>query len=80
MLQAAQGQHHVGPALDAGEQGAPLDTRAKVEWRENLALTRNGMEVRERDDFFSTMLLGTQPYATCLSYRGGAYCDCGAVL
>lgn len=54
----------------------PLDTRAKVEWRENLALTRNGMEVRERDDFFSTMLLGSQPYDTCLSYLGGAYCSC----
>lgn len=54
----------------------PLDTRAKVEWRENLALTRNGMEIWERDDFFSTMLLGSQPYDTCLSYLGGAYCSC----
>lgn len=54
----------------------PLGTQAKVEWRENLTLTQGGIEVRERDDFFSTMLLGTQPYGTCLSYRGGAYCDC----
>ena len=54
----------------------PLNTQAKVEWRENLALTQSGMEIRERDDFFSTMLLGTQPYSTCLSYRGGAYCGC----
>lgn len=54
----------------------PLDTQIKVEWRENLALAQGGMEIRERDDFFSTMLLGTQPYSTCLSYRDGAYCSC----
>lgn len=54
----------------------PLTTQAKVEWKENLAVSRDGVEVRERDDFFSTMLLGTQPYSTCLSYRDGAYCDC----
>lgn len=54
----------------------PLGTQAKVEWRENLTLTQGGIEARERDDFFSTMLLGTQPYSTCLSYRNGAYCSC----
>ena len=53
----------------------PLGTQAKVEWRENLTLTQGGIEARERDDFFSTMLLGTQPYSTCLSYRDGAYCS-----
>lgn len=53
----------------------PLGTQAKVKWRENLTLTQGGIEARERDDFFSTMLLGTQPYSTCLSYRDGAYCN-----
>lgn len=54
----------------------PLDTQAKVEWRENLMTAHNGVTVQERDDFFSTILLGTQPYATCLSYCGGSYCSC----
>lgn len=54
----------------------PLGTQAKVKWRENLALVQGYVNVQERDDFFSTMLLGTQPYATCLSYRSGAYCSC----
>lgn len=54
----------------------PLGTQAKVEWRENLALVQGYVNVQERDDFFSTMLLGTQPYPTCLSYRSGAYCSC----
>lgn len=54
----------------------PLGTQAKVEWRENLALVQRNVNIQERDDFFSTMLLGTQPYSTCLSYRSGAYCGC----
>lgn len=47
-----------------------------MEWRENLALVQRNVNIQERDDFFSTMLLGTQPYSTCLSYRSGAYCGC----
>ena len=54
----------------------PLDTQAKVEWKHNLSLTQGDTEIGERDDFFSTMLLGTQPQQTCLSYRGGAYSSC----
>ena len=54
----------------------PLDAQAKAAWTHDLSLTQGRTEIREKDDFFSTMLLGTQPYATCLSYRGGAYCDC----
>ncbi len=54
----------------------PLDAQAKAAWTHDLSFTHDGIEIRERDDFFSTMLLGTQPYETCLSYRGGAYCDC----
>lgn len=54
----------------------PLGTQAKVEWRENLSLVQGNVNVQERDDFFSTMLLGTQPYSTCLSYHNGAYCGC----
>ena len=54
----------------------PLDTQAKVEWRQNLTQMQGNLEVREQDDFFSTMLLGTQPYSTCLSYRDGSYCSC----
>jgi len=37
---------------------------------------KDGMEVEECDDFFSTMLLGEQPHRTCMSYIDGAYREC----
>lgn len=54
----------------------PLTHQVKAGWKRNLTMERNGLEVGEYDDFFSTMLLGVQPYSTCLSYHGGAYCEC----
>lgn len=39
-------------------------------------LSEAGMDVREYDDFFSTMCLGIQPQRTCLSYIDGAYNQC----
>lgn len=54
----------------------PLTRQVKAGWKRNLTMERNGLEVGEYDDFFSTMLLGVQPYSTCLAYHGGAYCEC----
>lgn len=54
----------------------PLTHQVKAGWKRNLTMERNGLEVGEYDDFFSTMLLGVQPYSTCLAYHGGAYCEC----
>lgn len=54
----------------------PLGTQTKDKWKENLSLTQGGIEAKEWDDFFSTILLGTQPRRTCLSYLGGAYSSC----
>lgn len=45
-------------------------------WPENLAVTLGGVEAREHDGFFDTMLLGTQPQRTCLSYLDGTYRNC----
>ncbi|WP_304583938.1 hypothetical protein [Acutalibacter muris] len=45
-------------------------------WPENLAVTFGGVEAREHDGFFDTMLLGTQPQRTCLSYLDGTYRNC----
>ena len=58
------------------ELDAPLTARVKAGWRENLSLAADGLEVREHDDFFSTMLLGVQPQRTCMSYIDGQYRGC----
>lgn len=54
----------------------PISQRMKQKWMENSSLVNRGVEVGEFDDFFSTMLLGVQPYSTCLSYRDGGYKQC----
>lgn len=54
----------------------PMTDRVKANWRKSLRTEQNGLEVGEYDDFFSTMLLGVQPYSTCLAYDGGAYSEC----
>lgn len=58
------------------ELNSQLTARVKFRWRENLSLAKDGMGVREHDDFFSTMLLGVQPQRTCLSYIDGQYREC----
>lgn len=54
----------------------PMTDQTKASWRENLKIEQNGLEVGEYDDFFSTMLLGVQPYPTCLNYSMGVYRWC----
>lgn len=54
----------------------PLTRPAETSWKENLKMERDGVQAGEYDDFFSTMLLGVQPYSTCLAYDGGAYKEC----
>lgn len=58
------------------ELDAPLTERVKAGWSKNKMLSEAGMDVREYDDFFSTMCLGIQPQRTCLSYIDGAYNQC----
>ena len=58
------------------ELGCPVPPQVIAEWPKNLSISNKGMAVSERDDFFSTMLLGTQPYRTCLSYFDGEYAYC----
>ncbi len=43
------------------ELGRPLGNCAQMAWEANLCTAEGGVEVREYDDFFSTMLLGVQP-------------------
>lgn len=54
----------------------PMTERVKSIWKENSCVSRKGLVAREHDDFFSTMLLGTQPQRTCLSYLDGQYRSC----
>lgn len=58
------------------ELGCTVSEQVQKTWPQNLSVTDNGIAVSERDDFFSTILLGTQPYRTCLSYRDGDYRHC----
>lgn len=60
----------------ARELDCPVPPEISMAWQKNLFAENPRIEVREHDDFFATMLLGTQPYETCLSYRGGAYNHC----
>lgn len=54
----------------------PLDTQMTEAWMRNRNISEAGMIAQEYDDFFSTMLLGTQPQKTCMSYVNGAYREC----
>jgi len=47
-----------------------------AEQKRKTGIEQNGVQAGEYDDFFSTMLLGVQPYSTCLAYNGGAYQEC----
>ena len=58
------------------ELDAPLTERVKEGWSKNISIAKSDMEVRECDDFFSTMLLGVQPQETCMSYVDGVYRSC----
>jgi len=58
------------------ELDTTLTNRIRASWRKNLREEKDGLIVREHDDFVSTMLLGTQPQRTCLSYIDGAYREC----
>ena len=58
------------------ELDRPVSPELSAAWQRNLFAEGHGMEIQEQDDFFATMPLGTQPYWTCLSYVGGAYCKC----
>lgn len=58
------------------ELDSPLTGPVKTGWKRNLYIVQNDLEIRERDDFIATMLLGEQPYHTCLSYINGAHREC----
>ncbi len=58
------------------ELDLPLTNLVLDGWKQNLEIAKNGMEVKEFDDFFSTMLLGVQPHRTCMSYQNGEYRKC----
>ena len=53
-----------------------IPSRVGSRWPENLAVTVGGIEAREHDGFFDTMLLGQLPQRTCLSYSDGIYRKC----
>jgi hypothetical protein len=58
------------------EISLPISDGQKQRWTENTALTQDGFEISERDDFFTTMRIGEVPQFTCLNYRDGAYREC----
>ena len=58
------------------ELDMPLNRLVVNRWKQNLAIGKGNMEVREYDDFFSTMMLGVQPQRTCMSYIDGMYRVC----
>lgn len=54
-----------------------LENEQITEWTSNNRIIENGeIQVKEYDDFYSTMILGESPQHTCLSYKSGAYNQC----
>lgn len=54
-----------------------LKSEQITEWTSNNRIISDGeIEVKEYDDFYSTMTLGEYPQHTCLSYRNGLYRHC----
>lgn len=54
-----------------------LESEQITEWTSNNREIQNGeIQVKEYDDFYSTMILGESPQHTCLSYKNGAYNKC----
>lgn len=58
------------------ELSIPITEKMESLWKENSSFVDGHVEIRECDDFFSTMLLGIQPQRTCLSYIDGQYRHC----
>ena len=54
----------------------PLSKTQKELWSENTEQTGGNITVGEHDDFYSTMVMGTVPQRTCLSYIDGQYKEC----
>jgi hypothetical protein len=55
----------------------PVSNAQKSIWSENSEISEpGGIEVKECDDFYSTMQLGVIPQRTCLSYVDGAQKSC----
>ena len=55
----------------------PITDMQKSVWMANTDTSNNDeIDVKECDDFFNTMLLGTVPQRTCLSYADGQYKEC----
>lgn len=67
-------KYHDGDLRRELDISIPSGVRAR--WPENLSVTVGGIEAREHDGFFDTMLLGQQPQRTCLSYSDGIYRKC----
>lgn len=54
----------------------PITKTQQAAWVENLELAGDRLTVKECDDFINTMLMGTMPQRTCLSYIDGEYNEC----
>jgi hypothetical protein len=54
----------------------PLNAAQKSIWLENTAAVTGNVTIKERDDFYHTIMLGTIPYRTCMSYDDTDYCEC----
>ena len=74
MGQFADLKYHAGDL--ERELDIPITAEVAKSWAQNIEIAQHNMKAREFDDFFSTMLMGTQPQRTCLSYIDGMYRSC----
>ena len=53
-----------------------IDDMFQATWARAISHSVDEITVCEKDDFFSTLLMGVQPQRTCLSYINGEYAEC----
>lgn len=54
----------------------PINAAQRENWKLNREMRRKEFEVREVDDFYTTLKVGLLPHRTCLSYKDGMHRDC----
>jgi len=53
-----------------------ISEELKQKWIYNNDYCKDEIKIIEKDDFYSTMILGIKPRTTCISYINGTYSEC----
>lgn len=74
MGQLSEVKYHEGDLEQ--EIDYPVNHKLDSLWKTNRDMRHGALALKECDDFYSTMNIGTMPTRTCLSYIDGQYNEC----